>query len=307
MTTRYSPVVRDALDHGYPVVAFETANITHAMPRPMNLDTVRTVQAEILASDVVPAAIATIHGETVIGLTDSELEGLISDPHPIRISVGDLPIVEARKLTGGVNLAVTIHLAHRAGIKVCATTGIGGVHRSSTSDNLIPESSDLVALSSHPLVLITSGVRPMLDAPATLGRLETLGIPVLGYRSSLFPSMYHADTGYRLSHQVDSEAEIADIARARDEMGLSQSLVVTNPIPPELELEDYQAAISEATEILSHLPSPKRAEETQVMVATFDEATNGQAQKINTELYRRNVYLAAQTAKQLATTPLYTD
>ncbi|WP_341729452.1 pseudouridine-5'-phosphate glycosidase [Brooklawnia sp.] len=306
MTIRYSPLVRDALDHGYPVLALETANITHSMPRPLNLETMRAVQEEILASDVIPAAIAAIDGDAVIGLTDEELERVAYEPGAIRVSISDLPIVETRKLTGGTNLAAAVHLAHRAGIKVCATTGLGGVHRASKRGNLIQESSDLMALSTHPLVLVTSGVRPMLDVPATLERLETMGIPVLGYHTSQFPGMYLADTGYEVDYRVENASEIADIARARDELGLGQSLVIANPTPADLEMDNFQARVSEAIEIAAHLPE-RDSDDTQILLATFEEATHGQAHRLNTELYRRNVALAAQIAKELATTPHYTD
>ena len=306
MTIRYSPLVRDALDHGYPVLALETANVTHSMPRPLNLETAKAVQEQILAADVVPAAIAAIDGDAVIGLTESELERIANEPDPVRVAISDLPIVETRKLTGGTNLGAVIHLAHRAGIKVCATTGLGGVHRASRRGSLIQESSDLMALSTHPLVLVTSGVRPMLNVAATLERLETMGIPVLGYRTLQFPSMYLAETGYEVDHRVESASEIADIARARDELNLSQSLVIANPTPPDLEVSDYQARVSEAIEIASHLPEGG-AEDTQVLLASFEEATHGQARKLTTELYRRNVALGAQIAKELAITPHYTD
>ncbi|WIY83153.1 pseudouridine-5'-phosphate glycosidase [Propionimicrobium sp. PCR01-08-3] len=307
MTIRYSPLVRDALDHGYPVLALETANITHSMPRPLNLEMAQAVQQQILASDVVPAAIAVIDGDLVIGLTDDELARIANEPGTVRVSISDLPVVETRKLTGGTALAAAVHLAHRAGIKVCATTGLGGVHRASKSGNLIQESSDLMALSTHPLVLVTSGVRPMLDVAATLERLETMGIPVLGYRTSHFPSMYQADTGYEVDHQVTDPSEVADIARARDELGLGQSLLVANPTPPELQVDDYQSRVSEAAEIASNLPAPQGPEDTQVLLASFEEATKGRARELNTELYRRNVALGAQIAKELATTPHYTD
>lgn len=306
VTIRYSPLVRDALDHGYPVLGLQTSHITHSMPRPLNLETAKAIHEQILAVDVVPASIAVIDGDAVIGLTDEELERIANEPNPVQVSISDLPIVETRKLTGGTNLATAVHLAHRAGIQVCATTGLGGVHRASKIGNLIQESSDLTALAAHPLVLVTSGVRPMLDVPATLERLETLGISVLGYRTSQFPGMYLADTGYGVDYRVETAAEIAEIARARDDLGLSQSLVIANPTPPDLELLDFQERVSEAIDIVEHLPQGN-PEDTQVLLAVFEDTTHGQAHRLNIELYQRNVALAAQIAKELATTPHYTD
>ena len=306
MTIRYSPLVKDALDHGFPVVALETGIITHALPHPMNLETALAVEEQLKAAKVVPATIGVIDGDAVIGLTPEELTRLAKDPDAVRVSIRDLPIIETRGSTGGVTLAAAVHLAHRADIKVCATTGLGGVHRAHTVGTALQESSDLTALAIHPLVLITAGVRPMLDVPATLERLETLSVPVLGYRSDEFAGFYIASSGFAVDHRVDNAAEIAAIARARDELGLTQTLLISNPIRRDREVPDYDERLAQAVEIASRYIEDGE-DDTQILLASLEEATGGIAWQVNREIYRQNVALAAEVAKELASTPRYTD
>lgn len=306
MTIRYSPLVKDALDHGYPVVALETGIITHALPRPLNLETALAVQEQLTAAGVVPASMGVIDGDAVIGLSDAELERLANDESAQRVTIRDLPIVQTKGLTGGVALAAAVHLAHRAGIKVCATTGLGGVHRAHQLGTALQESSDLTALALHPLVLVAAGVRPMLDVAGTLERLETMGVPVLGYRTGHFPGFYVANSGYEVDHRVEDAEEIAQIARARDELGLTQALLIANPIQPEQEVAHYEERLAEAAKIAARYTGDED-DDTLVLLLSLEEATGGEAWRVNTEIYRRNVALAAQVARQLATTPHYTD
>jgi len=306
VTIRYSPLVRDALDHGYPVVALETGIITHALPHPMNLETALAVEEQLKAADVVPATIGIIDGDAVIGLTTEELIRLAEDPAAVRVSIRDLPITKTKGSTGGVTLAAAVHLAHRADIKVCASTGLGGVHRAHTVGTALQESSDLTALALHPLVLVTAGVRPMLDVPATLERLETLSVPVLGYRSDRFAGFYVASSGFAVDHQVDDPAEIAAIARARDELGLTQALLISNPVRRDREVPHYSERLAEATAIASRYAEDGE-DDTQILLASLEEATGGAAWQVHREIYAQNVALAAEVAKELAVTPRYTD
>lgn len=306
MTIRYSPLVRDALDHGHPVVGLETGIITHALPRPLNLEIALAVQDQLTAAGVVPATMGFIDGQAVIGLTDEELERLANDESAARVTIRDLPIAMTRGLTGGVALAAALHMAHRAGIKVCASTGLGGVHRAHNLGNPLQESSDLTALAQHPVVLVSAGVRPMLDVGATMERLETLGVPVLGYRSSLFAGFYVPSSGFAVDHRVEHPQEIADIAKARDDLGLTQAILVSNPVQPEVAVHDYEARLAEAIKIAA-TTSDGGDDDTQVLLVSLEQATGGEAWKVNTEIYRRNVALAAPIAKALSTTPHYTD
>lgn len=303
---RFSPRVRDALDHGYPVVALETGIITHALPRPLNLETALSVEQQLNSAGVVPASIGCIDGDAVIGLTEAELTRLAEDTTAVRVAIRDLPYAQTMGSTGGVPLAAALHLAHRAEIQVCATTGLGGVHRAHMVGTALQESSDLTALALHPLVLVTAGVRPMLDLAATLERLETMSVPVLGYRSNEFAGFYVANSGFQVDHRVDDPGQIADIARARDELGLTQALVISNPVKRERELPQYDQRLAEAAEIASR-HGEAGEDDTQILLASLEEATGGTAWRVNTEIYQQNVALAAEIAKKMATTPRYTD
>lgn len=306
MTIRYSPLVRDALDHGYPVVALETGIITHALPRPLNLEVALSVQEQLTDAGVVPATMGFIEGQAVIGLTDEELERLANDTSAARLTIRDLPIAQTRGLTGGVALAGALHLADRARIKVCASTGLGGVHQAHNIGTPLQESSDLTALAAHPVVMVASGVRPMLDVGATIERLETMGVPVLGYRSSQFAGFYVPSSGYAVDHRVDDPEEIADIARARDDLGLTQAILVSNPVEQDKSVHDYDRHLAEAARIASQYTEGGE-DDTQVLLVSLEEATGGEAWKVNQQIYHNNVALAAEIAKALATTPHYTD
>lgn len=306
MALRFSPLVRDALDHGYPVVALETGIITHALPRPLNLETALGVEQQLHSAGVVPATIGFIDGDAVIGLTEAELTRLAEDTSAVRVSIRDLPYCQTMGCTGGVPLASALHLAHRAEIQVCATTGLGGVHRAHTVGVALQESSDLTSLALHPLVVVTAGVRPMLDLAATLERLETMSVPVLGYRSNEFAGFYVAGSGFHVDHRVDDPGQIADIARARDELGLTQSLVISNPVQREREVPHYDERLAEAAKIASR-HGDAGEDDTQILLASLEEATGGIAWKVNTEIYHQNVALAAEIARKMATTPRYTD
>lgn len=304
MTTRISPLVLDALDHGDPVVGLETGIITHALPRPMNLETALAAEKQLTDAGVVPASIGMIDGDAVVGLSVAELERLATND-VARIAIRDLPIAEVKGLDGGVSLAATIHLAHRTGIRVVATTGLGGVHRAHNGAAL-EESSDLTALASHPVVLVSSGVRPMLDLNATLERLETMSVPVIGYRTNVFPGYYIADSGFKIDHQVQDAAEIAQIAKARDVLGLNQALLIGNPIDTGKQLSHYDEFLSQATDIASQYADGGE-DDTQILLISFEEATDGENWQVKRRMYARNVALAAEIAKAMSTTPRYTD
>lgn len=306
MSFRFSLRVRDALDLGEPIVGLETGIITHALPRPLNLTTALGIERELHNAEVVPATMGMIDGEAVIGLTAEELERLATMENPSRITLRDLPYAKAMGLTGGLSMAATIHIARRVGIKVCATTGLGGVHQTHSVDTILQESSDLSALAVHPIVLVAAGVRPMLDIAGTLQRLETLAVPVLGYQSDAFAGFYVTDSGYKTDHRVDSVEEIAAVAKARDALGLDQALLISNPIPEEIQIKDFAEHMRNAVEIATR-DMPADADETQVLLTTLETVTGGEAWRVNTELYRRNVVLAGAVARKLSTTPQYTD
>ena len=222
------PEVADALASGAPVVALESTIISHGLPRPDNLRIAREIEDEVRAAGAVPATIAVVDGVARIGLDDDALARVASDPSVVKVSVRDLASVAARGGIGATTVASTAHLAARAGISVFATGGLGGVHRGAV--DTWDESADLTTLSRTPVLVVCAGVKSILDVAATLERLETLNIGVLGYRTDRFPGFYLRDSGYPLDWRVDSPAEVAAVLRARRELGTDRyGLVLVEP------------------------------------------------------------------------------
>lgn len=306
MTIRVSKLVKSAIEDGHPVVALETGIVTHALPRPMNLEAALNVSKQLIGQGVVPATIAVIKGQIVVGLELEELDQVASNKDAAQVSIRDIPVAKAQKLNGGVNLAGVIHIAKRVGIQVCASTGLGGVHRLGRPG--MQESSDLTALSSHPIVLVASGVRPALDEAATLERLETLSVPVLGYRTHNFPGFFTVDSGYKLDHQVDSPEEIAEIVRARDEMGLTQALVIANPPAEDMAFtpERYRKLVE-----AYHQPESSHwdvdNERSRGILEYMASSGQGDVWNLDVEIYRRNAELAGEIAKCVTNRLDYTD
>src|SRR6516164_4286141 len=230
-----SAPVSAALRSGAPVVALESTIISHGLPRPGNLDAAREFEAILAGQGVTAATIALVDGVARVGLTPDELERVAADESVVKVSSRDIAIAMARKVTGGTTVAATSVLAARAGIRVFATGGLGGVHRGASET--FDESADLTILSRTPITVVSAGVKSILDIPATLERLETLGVAVVGYRTSRFPAFWLSDSGYDLDWRADSPAEIADIMAARESFGEQSALLVANPLPPGQQLD----------------------------------------------------------------------
>ena len=230
------PEVAEALAAGRPVVALESTIISHGLPRPDNLGIAREIEAAVRAGGAVPATVALVDGTARIGLDDRALERVALGTDVAKVSVRDLATVAARGATGATTVASTAHLAARAGIAVFATGGLGGVHRGATET--WDESADLTTLSRTPVLVVCAGVKSILDVAATLERLETLNIGVLGYRTDHFPGFYLRDSGHRLDWRVDEPEEVAAVLRARTELGTAgYGLVLANPIDTAAELD----------------------------------------------------------------------
>ena len=220
--------VAEALASGRPVVALESTIITHGLPRPRNLEVARALEAVVRAGGAVPATVAVIAGEVRIGLSDAELVALAAADDVAKASVRDLPVLLARGADGATTVAATAHLAHRAGIRVFATGGLGGVHRGAATT--FDESADLPALARTPIVVVCAGVKSILDAGATLERLETLGVPVLGFGTHRLPGFTQVDGGHDLTWRVDDPAEVAAARRRADGVGITAAVVVARPV-----------------------------------------------------------------------------
>ena len=300
---RIHPEVADALASRHPVVALESTIISHGLPRPDNLRIAREIEDEVRAGGAVPATIAVIDGVAHIGLDDAGLTHIASSDDVVKASVRDLGTVAARKAAAATTVASTAHLAAGAGISVFATGGFGGVHRQARDS--WDESADLYALSRTPIVVVCSGVKSILDVPATLERLESLNIGVLGYRTDAFPGFYLADSGYPLDWRVDSPAEVAAIMHARAELGTSAyGLLVANPIPVDAQLDPalhervLSAALAAADDASVH-----GKDVTPFLLDFFHRETQGASLLANVTLVQGNARLAAEIAVEFTHDP----
>ena len=291
-----SPAVSAALRAGTPVVALESTIISHGLPRPGNLDAAKEFEAILAGQGVTAATIALIDGVPKIGLAPDELERIAADKSAVKISSRDIAIAMARKVTGGTTVAATSVLAARAGIRVFATGGLGGVHRGASEN--FDESADLTVLSRTPITVVSAGVKSILDIPATLERLETLGVAVVGYRTSRFPAFWLSDSGCDLDWRADSAEEIADIMAAREAFGERAALLVANPLPPGRQLEPevlsgaLEAALVAAAEagIRGKAVSP-------FLLDRIQQVTGGASVGVNLDIARGNIDLAAKISQ----------
>jgi pseudouridine-5'-phosphate glycosidase len=290
-----SPAVSAALAAGRPVVALESTIISHGLPRPGNLEAARSFEALLAGAGVTPATIAVVDGVPRAGLSDADLERIALDDSVIKVSSRDLGLAMAGKRTAGTTVAATSALAARAGIRVFATGGLGGVHRG-FADSL-DESADLTALSRTPVTVISAGVKSILDIPATLERLETLGVAVVGYRTNRFPAFYLTDSGQDLDWRLDSPEEVAAVMAARDRLGDTSALLVANPLPPGQQLDPAAhdralaaaLAAAEAAGIRGKAVTP-------YLLSHMQRATQGASVAVNLDVARGNINLAAQIA-----------
>ncbi len=296
---RIHPEVADALASGHAVVALESTIISHGLPRPQNRQIARDLEADVRAAGAVPATIAVVDGEPQIGLNDATLTRIAGSDDVVKASVRDLATVAARRGSAATTVASTAHLAAQAGIAVFATGGLGGVHRQARES--WDESADLYTLSRTPIVVVCSGVKSILDVPATLERLETLNVGVLGYRTDRFPGFYLADSGYPLDWRVDSAADVAAVVRARRSLRTDQyGLVVANPIAATdgLDAELHNRVLTSAL-AAADAAGIRGKDVTPFLLDHFHRETDGASLAANVALVRSNARLAAQIALEL--------
>jgi pseudouridine-5'-phosphate glycosidase len=243
---RAAAEVQAALDSGRPVVALESTIISHGLPRPRNLEVAHELEEILRATGVVPATVGVVAGEPVVGLSAGELETLATAAGVAKVGVRELPLVMAARGHGATTVASTAALARRAGIRLFATGGIGGVHRG--AEQTFDESADLAALASTRVTVVCAGVKSVLDVPATLERLETLGVTLVGYRTRSMPGFFVVDSGFGLDWSVEGPAEVTAIMRAADRLHLESAVVVANPVPAEHQLDPatHEALLAEA-------------------------------------------------------------
>ena len=290
-----SPAVRAALDAGRPVVALESTIISHGLPRPGNLAAARSFEALLTDAGVTPATIAVIDGVPKAGLAPADLERIALDDSVVKVSTRDLALAMAGKRTAGTTVAATSALAARAGIRVFATGGLGGVHRRFAES--LDESADLTVLSRTPVTIVSAGVKSILDIPATLERLETLGVAVVGYRTSRFPAFYLTDSGQDLDWRLDSAAGIAAVMAARDSLGDTAALLVANPLPVDKQLDPavHDRVLAQALRAAEAAGVRGKAV-TPFLLDFMRQATDGQSVAVNLDVARGNITLAGQIA-----------
>jgi pseudouridine-5'-phosphate glycosidase len=297
---RLTDEVRTALAEGRPVVALESTIISHGMPYPDNVAMAREVETIIRGHGVTPATIAVLDGVPRIGLDDDALELLGQGQQEIRkVSIRDLPYVVARREHGATTVAATMRLASLAGIRVFTTGGLGGVHRGATTT--MDVSADLTELSLTNVTVISAGVKSILDIGLTLEKLETLGVPVVGYRTDDFPAFYTRSSGYAVPLRVDSAEEIAELMRAKDALGIAGGISVANPIPvgDEIPHEQIDAIIDEALADLDRLGITGK-DATPYLLGRIVEITAGDSLRANIALVKNNAHLGAQIAAAFA-------
>jgi pseudouridylate synthase len=291
-----APEVAEALAAGQAVVALESTIVSHGLPRPQNVEIARQIEAAVREGGAVPATIALVDGVVRIGLDDAALEAIATRDDVVKCSSRDLPIAAARGATGATTVAATAHLAAQAGIGLFATGGLGGVHREAA--DTWDESADLVALARTRICVVCAGVKSILDIPATLERLETLGIGVAGYRTDRFPAFYLTDSGHSLPWRLDSPAEIAAVLAQREMLGLSGSaLVIANPLPEDRQLDPalHERVLSESLAAAA-AEGVRGRDVTPFLLARFHEGTAGESLRANVELVLSNARLAGEIA-----------
>jgi len=290
--------VQDAVRENRPVVALESTIFTHGLPRPRNLEVALEAEAGLRAQGVTPATIGVFNGVPTVGLSTEQITMLSNTDDIAKVSLRDLPVVRALGKHGGTTVAATAFLAHHAGVRVFSTGGLGGVHHGAAET--FDESADMTTLAQIPILVISAGVKSILDIPATLERFETLNIPVIGYGTTHYPGFYVTDSGFTIGYSVDTPDEIAAIVNARDDLGLPQSVLLANPVaadkqlPPE-QLDDILTrawAEAEKQGITGNASTP-------FLLDFIQRDTKGVSLDVNVEVYRGNVTLGGLVATAL--------
>ncbi len=295
------PEVAGVLRAGGPVVALESTLVAHGLPRPDNLRVAREVEAAVREEGAVPATIALVEGQLRVGLDDVALDAIALGDGVVKCSTRDLAIAAARGATGATTVAATAHLAARAGIEFFATGGLGGVHRQAAATR--DESADLVGLARTPIMVVCAGVKSILDVGATLERLETLGVSVVGYGTDRFPGFYLRDSGHPVQWRVDTPGEVVGILRARARLALEGSaLVLANPVAEADQLDPvlHDRVLLEAL-AAAETEGIRGRDVTPFLLGRFHEHTGGASLEVNVRLVLANARLAARIAVAAST------
>lgn len=291
----FSLEVREALSSSTPVVALESTIISHGLPRPENLRVATEVEDIVRSRGAVPATIAILDGKVHVGLDEDHLVQVATRSDIAKVSVRDLGTVVARKASGATTVAATSHVAIAVGIDVFATGGLGGVHRQARQT--WDESADLTTLSTTAITVVCSGVKSILDVGATLERLETLNVGILGFGTKRFPGFYLSDSGFAVDWMVSTPQEVADVIQARRDLGIKAGLVVANPLPETSQIDpDLHDQVLEEGLRLAESRNVMGKDVTPFLLDHFHRATHGASLVANEQIIVRNAELAARIA-----------
>jgi pseudouridine-5'-phosphate glycosidase len=297
LVPRVSPEVSAALRDGRPVVALESTLLAHGLPRPDNRAAADEVEAAVRAGGAVPATIAVLDGVPHVGLTPDEVDRVCADPDLAKLSVRDLPVAAALGLSGATTVSSTALLAEAAGVGVFATGGLGGVHRQAV--DTFDESADLTALSRTSLLVVCAGVKSILDVPATLERLESLSVTVVGYRTTTFPGFYVTDSGATVDWSVDTAEQAAAVLVARRALAPG-AVVLANPLPEDQQLDRdlHDRVIADAL-TAAGTAGVRGKDVTPFVLDHLHRASGGATLEVNVRLVLRNAELAGRVASVL--------
>ena len=294
-----SEEVTEALADSSPVVALESTIITHGLPSPRNVETALAVEQTVRANGALPATIAVVDGVIRIGLSSDEIDTLARTPDVLKLSRADFASALVRKATGSTTVAATMIAARIAGIKTFATGGIGGVHRGAETSFDI--SADLQELAQTPVTVVAAGAKAILDLPKTLEVLETLGVPVIGYRTDDLPAFWSRESGLAVPIRLDAAKEIADCHKMRQALGLAGGQLVVNPIPHDAEIPTLDLAEHIETAIIAAEAAAISGKDvTPYLLARVLDLTEGRSLDANVALIQNNAALAAEIAVALA-------
>jgi pseudouridylate synthase len=286
------PDVAGALDARQAVVGLESTIISHGLPRPASSRVAQEVESVVRSRGAIPATIAILDGFVHVGLDPNQLEEVAIRDDVIKVSVRDLANVVARHASGATTVAATSHIAHLVGIEVLATGGLGGVHRDARES--WDESADLNTLAQTPVAVVCSGVKSILDVGATLERLESLNVAVLGYQTDRFPGFYLRDSGYELDWRADDPGDVADIIRTRNDLNISSAIVIASPLPVEEQLDpdSHDVILTEGLRLADRRGIHGK-DVTPFLLDHFHRASHGASLEVNERIIMRNAELAS--------------
>jgi pseudouridylate synthase len=292
---KISEEVQSALSEGRPIVALESTIISHGLPRPRNHEAAIEFEEILRSAGVTPATIAILDGVPQIGL-DAKGVDRIANEDLAKASVRDIPILAARGESGATTVAATAHLASLAGIRVFATGGLGGVHRG--AKDTFDESADISTLAVTPITVVSAGVKSVLDIAATLERLETLSVPVIGYKTTAFPAFWLTKSVHTIDWSLDTTDEIAKAMLFQDQLGHNQGIVIANPIPENLQWDpEEHDRVLEIAFAAAEKAGVRGKAVTPFLLGFIVEESKGRSLEVNLDLARNNVRVAGEIAK----------